>query len=58
MKCFNQLLLPLLLLSACSQSPIDEEFAPTTIEGEPIGFTVNQQAGRASFFQGEGHGVT
>ncbi len=58
MKCFKHLLLPLLLLSACSQSPIDEEFAPTTIEGEPIGFTVNQQAGRASFFQGEGHGVT
>ncbi len=58
MKCFKQLLLPLFLLSACSESFVEEEsFQPETTAGEPIEFTVSQQEGRASFFQGEGHGV-
>lgn len=57
MNIVKLLLLPLFLLAACTHSSIDEEVLPEGITGEPITFTVSQQEGRVSFFQGEGHGV-
>lgn len=56
-KFFSIVLLSALCFVACSESTIDEQSTPTIAEGEPIAFSVVSNEGRASYFQGEGHGV-
>lgn len=56
-KFFSIVLLSALFFAACSESTIDEQSTPTMAEGEPIAFSVVSNEGRASYFQGEGHGV-
>lgn len=56
-KFFSIVLLSALFFAACSESTIDEQSTPTIAEGEPIAFSVVSNEGRASYFQGEGHGV-